>query len=137
MDAPAPGGLGGTYAGNPLAIAAALAVLDVIEEEALCTRANHLGQHLIEVLNAARVSCPAIADVRGVGSMVAVEFIDPQTQEPSPEFTKLVQERALAEGVLLLSCGVYGNVIRFLYPLTIPEKQFQQALEVIRRALTE
>ena len=69
--------------------------------------------------------------------MVAVEFIDPQTGEPSPEFTKLVQERALAEGVLLLSCGVYGNVIRYLYPLTIPEKQFQQALEVIRRALTE
>ena len=137
MDAPAPGGLGGTYAGNPLAIAAAHAVLDVIEEEALCTRANHLGQHLIEVLNKARESCPAIADVRGVGSMVAVEFVDPQTREPSPEFTKLVQERALAEGVLLLSCGVYGNVIRFLYPLTIPEKQFQQALEVIRRAITE
>ena len=137
MDAPAPGGLGGTYAGNPLAIAAAHAVLDVIEEEALCNRANHLGQHLIEVLNSLRDSCPAIADVRGLGSMVAVEFVDPQTREPSPEFTKLVQERALAEGVLLLSCGVYGNVIRFLYPLTIPEKQFQQALEVIRRALSE
>ncbi len=137
MDAPAPGGLGGTYAGNPLAIAAAHAVLDVIEEEALCTRANHLGQHLIEVLNKLRESCPAIADVRGVGSMVAVEFVNPQTGEPSPELTKLVQDRALAEGVLLLSCGVYGNVIRFLYPLTIPEKQFQQALEVIRRAISE
>ena len=75
--------------------------------------------------------------MRGVGSMMAVEFVNPQTGEPSPELTKRVQERALAEGILLLSCGVYGNVIRFLYPLTIPEKQFQQALEVIRRALTE
>lgn len=135
MDAPAPGGLGGTYAGNPLAIAAAHAVLDVIEEEALCQRANQLGRHLIEMLESTRAECPAIADVRGLGSMVAVEFIDPLTGEPSPEWTKTVQERALAEGVLLLSCGVYGNVIRFLYPLTIPEAQFHQALVVIRRAL--
>lgn len=94
MDAPAPGGLGGTYAGNPLAIAAAHAVLDVIDEEDLCTRSAHLGHHLVEVLNKAKEHCPYIADIRAQGSMVAVEFNDPQTGQPSPEFTRQVQERA-------------------------------------------
>jgi 4-aminobutyrate aminotransferase len=136
MDAPAPGGLGGTYAGNPLAIAAAHAVLDVIDEEDLCTRSAHLGHHLVEVLNKAKERCPYIADIRAQGSMVAVEFNDPQTGQPSPEFTRQVQERALQEGLLLLSCGVYGNVIRFLYPLTIPEAQFRKALDIISASLT-
>ncbi|MFJ3457913.1 4-aminobutyrate--2-oxoglutarate transaminase [Scandinavium goeteborgense] len=136
MDAPAPGGLGGTYAGNPLAVAAAHAVLDIIDEEKLCARAAELGHHLVEVLNNARASCPHIVDVRAQGSMVAVEFNDPQTGAPSPEFTKQVQEKAMKEGLLLLSCGVYGNVIRFLYPLTIPEAQFRKALEIIRHSLS-
>lgn len=136
MDAPAPGGLGGTYAGNPLAIAAAHAVLDVIDEENLCERANHLGQHLVEVLNRAKTECPWIADIRAQGSMVAVEFTDPQTGDPSPEFTRQVQDKALAAGLLLLSCGIYGNVIRFLYPLTIPEVQFRKALDIISQSLT-
>ena len=83
MDAPAPGGLGGTYAGNPLAVAAAHAVMDVIEEENLCERANHLGKHLVEVLTKAKADCPYIADIRAQGSMVAVEFNDPQSGEPS------------------------------------------------------
>ncbi|EMM0379943.1 4-aminobutyrate--2-oxoglutarate transaminase [Pluralibacter gergoviae] len=135
MDAPAPGGLGGTYAGNPLAVAAAHAVLDVIEEEQLCQRANQLGQHLKEVLEHARQSCPAIADIRGQGSMVAVEFNDPATGKPSAEFTKQVQDKAKQEGLLLLSCGVYGNVIRFLYPLTIPDAQFTKALDILARVL--
>ncbi|EMD1658776.1 4-aminobutyrate--2-oxoglutarate transaminase [Pluralibacter gergoviae] len=135
MDAPTPGGLGGTYAGNPLAVAAAHAVLDVIEEEQLCQRANQLGQHLKEVLEHARQSCPAIADIRGQGSMVAVEFNDPATGKPSAEFTKQVQDKAKQEGLLLLSCGVYGNVIRFLYPLTIPDAQFTKALDILARVL--
>lgn len=84
MDAPAPGGLGGTYAGNPLAVAAALAVLDVIEEEQLCQRSQRLGQHLVEVLQQARQTSPAIADIRAQGSMVAVEFNDPKTGKPRP-----------------------------------------------------
>jgi 4-aminobutyrate aminotransferase len=136
MDAPNPGGLGGTYAGSPIAVAAAHAVIDVIEEENLCERANHLGQHLVEVLNRAKAQCPYIADIRAQGSMVAVEFNDPQTGAPSAEFTKQVQEKALADGLLLLSCGVYGNVIRFLYPLTIPEVQFRKALDIISQSLT-
>ena len=136
MDAPAPGGLGGTYAGNPLAVAAAHAVLDVIEEEKLCERANQLGKDLVEVLTHAKAHCPHIADIRAQGSMVAVEFQDPQTGAPSPEFTKQVQDKALQAGLLLLSCGVYGNVIRFLYPLTIPDEQFRKALDIIQRSLT-
>jgi 4-aminobutyrate aminotransferase len=136
MDAPAPGGLGGTYAGNPLAVAAAHAVMDVIEEENLCERANHLGKHLVEVLTKAKSECAYIADIRAQGSMVAVEFNDPQTGAPSAEFTKQVQDKALAAGLLLLSCGVYGNVIRFLYPLTIPEVQFRKALDIIYQSLT-
>ena len=137
MDAPAPGGLGGTYAGNPLAVAAALAVLDVIEEEQLCQRSQRLGQHLVEVLQQARSHCPAIVDIRAQGSMVAVEFNDPATGQPSPEFTRQVQQKAQEEGLLLLSCGINGNVIRFLYPLTIPEAQFTQALAILSRALTQ
>ncbi|UAN50859.1 4-aminobutyrate--2-oxoglutarate transaminase [Serratia sp. JSRIV002] len=137
MDAPAPGGLGGTYAGNPLAVAAALAVLDVIEEEQLCQRSQRLGQHLVEVLQQARSHCPAIVDIRVLGSMVAVEFNDPATGKPSPEFTRQVQQKAQEEGLLLLSCGVNGNVIRFLYPLTIPDAQFNQALAILSRALAQ
>lgn len=136
MDAPAPGGLGGTYAGNPLAIAAAHAVLDVIDEEQLCARAAALGTTLVGALNQAKADCPFIAGIRAQGSMVAVEFNDPHTGKPSPEFTRQVQDRALQDGLLLLSCGVYGNVIRFLYPLTIPDAQFRQALDIITRSLT-
>lgn len=136
MDAPAPGGLGGTYAGNPLAVAAAHAVLDVIDEEQLCARAATLGTTLVEALNQAKADCPFIADIRAQGSMVAVEFNDPHSGKPSPEFTRQVQDRALQEGLLLLSCGVYGNVIRFLYPLTIPDAQFRQALGIITHLLT-
>lgn len=137
MDAPAPGGLGGTYAGNPLAIASALAVLEVIEEEQLCERSRVLGEALVAELNNARANCPYIADVRALGSMVAVEFSDPQTGGPSPGFTQKVQAHALEAGLLLLSCGVYGNVIRFLYPLTIPDAQFRRALDIISRSLTQ
>ncbi|HEI8867048.1 4-aminobutyrate--2-oxoglutarate transaminase [Serratia sp. AKBS12] len=137
MDAPAPGGLGGTYGGNPLAVAAAHAVLDVIDEEQLCQRAQRLGQHLVEVLQHARETCPAIADIRAQGSMVAVEFNDPATGKPSPDFTRQVQQKAQQEGLLLLSCGVNGNVIRFLYPLTIPDDQFTEALGILSRALAQ
>lgn len=136
MDAPAPGGLGGTYAGNPLAVAAAHAVLDIIDEEQLCARAVALGDTLVATLNRLKTDCPFIAEVRAQGSMVAVEFADPQTGLPAAEFTRQVQERALQAGVLLLSCGVQGNVIRFLYPLTIPGAQFEKALRIITHALT-
>ncbi|MDW2743950.1 4-aminobutyrate--2-oxoglutarate transaminase [Atlantibacter subterraneus] len=133
MDAPAPGGLGGTYAGNPLAIASAHAVLDVIDDEKLCQRANELGAQLKEVLE--QVQSKAIAQVRGLGSMIAIEFNDPATGKPSPDITRDVQQAALEQGLLLLTCGVYGNVIRFLYPLTIPQAQFTQALNILKQVL--
>lgn len=136
MDAPAPGGLGGTYAGNPLAIASALAVLDVMEDEQLLARAMHLGGQLKERLYALKTRLPQIAEVRGLGAMCAVEFDDPETGEPDPTFTRMVQARALEKGLLLLSCGVYGNVIRFLFPLTIPDAQMNEALDILEQALT-
>ncbi len=136
MDAAQPGGLGGTYAGNPLAVAAAHAVLDVIDEEGLAERAELLGQKLKARVNSLKAIVPQLVDVRGPGSMVAAEFNDPATGEPSPEFTKQVQARALERGLLLLSCGVHGNVIRFLFPLTIPMNVFDEALDILEEALT-
>jgi 4-aminobutyrate aminotransferase len=129
MDAPGPGGLGGTYAGNPLAIAAAHAVLDIIAEEQLCDRSVKLGAQLVEFLNEARRHCSAITDIRALGSMVAVEFAEAQTAQA-------IQQHAMARGLLLLTCGPQGNVIRFLYPLTIPDAQFSQALEILSHVLS-
>jgi len=129
MDAPGPGGLGGTYAGNPLAIAAAHAVLDIIAEEQLCDRSVKLGAQLVEFLNEARRHCSAITDIRAMGSMVAVEFAEAQTAQA-------IQQQAMSHGLLLLTCGPQGNVIRFLYPLTIPDAQFSQALEILSHVLS-
>ncbi|KIF82852.1 4-aminobutyrate--2-oxoglutarate transaminase [Noviherbaspirillum autotrophicum] len=137
MDAPAPGGLGGTYAGNPLAVASALAVLEVIEEEKLTERAERLGMQLKEKLHSLRKKVPQIADVRGLGAMVAVEFKNPATGEADAEFAKKVQACALQKGLLLLICGVYSNVIRFLFPLTIGDDVMDEALAILEAALLE
>ncbi|MGE0072181.1 MAG: 4-aminobutyrate--2-oxoglutarate transaminase [Thiomonas sp.] len=136
MDAPAPGGLGGTYAGNPLAIAAAHAVIDVMRDEALPARGQKLGDALKARLNARRADVPNIADVRGLGAMVAVQFNDPASGAPDAAFTKRVQAQALQRGLILLTCGVDYNVIRFLFPLTIPQAVFDEALDVLDAALT-
>lgn len=133
MDAPGPGGLGGTYAGNPIAVAAAHAVLDIIEEEQLCQRADRLGAALREALIGTRH--PAIAQVRGRGSMIAVEFKHPETGAPDSAFARDIQQRALAQNLILLTCGVHGNVIRFLYPLTIPDEQFSRSLNILTSIL--
>ncbi|ARP82875.1 4-aminobutyrate--2-oxoglutarate transaminase [Bordetella genomosp. 8] len=134
MDAPAPGGLGGTYAGNPLAIAAAHAVLDVIAEEDLAGRAQALGDRLKTRLSALRPRVPQIAEIRGLGGMVAVEFND-ASGAPDAEFTSAFQQRALRSGLLLLTCGVYGNVVRFLFPLTIEDAIFEEALDILEASL--
>ena len=133
MDAPPAGALGGTYAGNPLAVAAAHAVLDVIESEHLVERANVLGDRLRARLEALREGLPALAEVRGPGAMVAAEFM--RGTAPDPELTKAIQARALANGLLLLTCGSYGNVIRFLFPLTISDEVFEEALLILEAAL--
>lgn len=132
MDAPAPGGLGGTYAGNPLAVAAAHAVLDIIDNEALCERAQFLGERLLATIQEVKGWCPALVEARGVGSMIAAEFFDPATGEPSAAIAQKIQQQALEQGLLLLTCGQYGNVIRFLYPLTIPDAQFSRALTILQ-----
>jgi 4-aminobutyrate aminotransferase-like enzyme len=136
MDAPAPGGLGGTYAGSPLGIAAAHAVLDVMQEEKLVERGNRLGGELRERLTALKARVPQMAEVRGLGAMLAVEFCQPGGHTPDPDFTKRVQARALERGLVLLTCGVYGNVIRFLFPLTIPDAVFAEGLSALEAALT-
>ena len=137
MDAPAPGGLGGTYAGNALAVASAHAVLDIIDSENLLDRANVLGDKLKARLNDLRAQVPQISDVRGPGAMNAIEFVDPATGLPSPEFTQKVRVAALNKGLLLLSCGTYANVIRFLFPLTIQDNVFDEGLAILESVLVE
>ncbi|MFL0695137.1 MAG: 4-aminobutyrate--2-oxoglutarate transaminase [Agrobacterium tumefaciens] len=137
MDAPGPGGLGGTYAGNPLAIAAAHAVLDVIDEEQLCDRANQLGNRLKQRLEALRTDIPQIMDIRGLGFMNALEFKVPGTDKPNADFTNAVRLKALDKGLILLTCGVYSNVIRFLAPITIQDEVFNEALDLIEASIRE
>ena len=137
MDAAAPGGLGGTYAGNPLAVASAHAVLDIIDEEKLCERAVELGDRLKARLTALQSEVPQIADVRGPGGMVAVEFCKPGTSDADADFTKRAQTRALERGLLLLVCGVYSNVVRFLFPLTIQDSVFDEAVAILEEVLKE
>ncbi len=135
MDAPAPGGLGGTYAGNPLAIAAAHTVLDIMHEERLVERANVLGTRLVTRLKKLQQANTAICDVRGLGAMIACEFVNPATGAPDADRTKQVQQAALKKGLLLLSCGVYANVLRFLFPLTIEDAVFDEALQVLDQVM--
>jgi 4-aminobutyrate aminotransferase len=135
MDAAHPGGLGGTYGGNPLGIAAANAVLDVIEEERLCDRANELGSRLKQRLEAIRSTTPEIVDIRGPGFMVAAEFANPSNHEPDAHFTNRVKAEALKRGLILLTCGVYGNVIRFLAPITIPDAHFAEAMDILEESV--
>ncbi len=134
MDAPAPGGLGGTYAGNPLAVAAAHAVIDVMAEEKLPERGAQLGEQLKAVLNGLKPRVPRIADVRGLGAMVAVEFNDAQGG-PDAEFTQRVQAQALQRRLILLTCGVNANVVRFLFPLTTPQPVFDEAMRILEESV--
>jgi len=138
MDAPPAGGLGGTFAGSPLACAAALAVLDVIEQEELCDRARVLGTHIMTRLKAMQVKSPAIGEVRGLGSMIAMELVkNRRADQPDAELTRALVQAAAARGLVILSCGVYGNVIRLLAPLTISEALLNEGLDVLEAALAD
>ena len=137
MDAPGPGGLGGTYGGSPIGVAAAHAVLDVIEEEKLCDRANTLGARLKQRLEAIRDETPEIVDIRGPGFMNAVEFNDVKKDLPSAEFANAVRLKALDKGLILLTCGVYSNVIRFLAPITIQDGVMTEALDILESSIKE
>ena len=138
MDAPGPGGLGGTYAGSPIACAAALAVLEVIEQESLCRRAETIGTLMMSTLRGAQKSLPAIGEVRGLGAMVAMELVkNGDAHQPDADLTKALVKHAASKGLVLLSCGIYGNVIRFLAPLTASDEIVREGLGIVIESLRE
>ncbi len=137
MDAPAPGGLGGTYAGSPMSCAAALAVLDIFEKENLLARSRQLGKRLIASLKTMAAKNKCIADVRGLGAMVAIELCKGgDLHQPDADMTKRLCAEATKRGLILLSCGTYGNVIRILVPLTASDAIVDEGLAIIDAALT-
>jgi 4-aminobutyrate aminotransferase/(S)-3-amino-2-methylpropionate transaminase len=135
MDAAQRGGLGGTYGGNPLACVAALAAIETYEEDGLAARAQALGRLIEERLAALQATDPRIGDVRGRGAMMAFELVRPGTTEPDAALTARIVAAMHAQGVIVLTCGTYGNVIRLLPPLTIPEDLLAEALDVLAEAV--
>jgi 4-aminobutyrate aminotransferase/(S)-3-amino-2-methylpropionate transaminase len=138
MDAPLPGGLGGTYGGNPMACASALAVLDVFEEEGLVARAAAIGDQMRDALLRLQGRVPQIGDVRGLGAMLAIELVtDPATKEPDADFAQRVIDRARDRGLLLLKCGPHKNVVRLLPPLTASAEEIASGITMLERAVLE
>jgi len=138
MDAPAPGGLGGTYAGSPVACAAGLAVIESIEKERLCERAVQIGESMVRTLRDAAKTIPAIGEVRNLGAMVAMELVkngDPR--QPDAELSRALVKHAGSKGLVILSCGLYGNVIRFLAPLTAEDGILKEGMGIVTDALQE
>jgi 4-aminobutyrate aminotransferase/(S)-3-amino-2-methylpropionate transaminase len=136
MDAPGPGGLGGTFAGNPLSCEAALAVLDLFENEDLLSRANELGDDFQRRAREWQKRWPMIGDVRGLGGMQAIELVQSEDKrEPATEETKQIVQYCYEHGVIVLSSGSYSNVIRLLMPLVITNEQMSEALDVLEGAL--
>src|SRR5918995_4021203 len=136
MDAPGDSPIGGTYVGNPVAQAAALAVLDVFEEEGLVDRADELGQRIRARMEAWQERYPQIGDVRGLGAMLAIELVeDRETKEPAGKLASAVVEAAFERGLLLLKSGIYSNCIRVLVPLVITDAELDEALGVWEQAL--
>lgn len=137
MDAPAPGGLGGTYAGSPLSCAAALAVLEVFKQENLLDRSRQLGLRLTTSLKKMAASHRCIADVRGLGAMVAIELCKGgDIHQPDADMAKRLAAEATQRGLILLTCGTYGNVIRILVPLTASDAIVDEGLAIIDACLT-
>jgi len=139
MDAPDPGGLGGTYAGSPLGCAAGLAVLDVIRKESLCERAAEVGRRLTQALRSLQAEFPdRIGDVRGMGAMVAMELVrDGDINQPDADLTRALSARAADLGLILISCGVRGNVIRILAPLTIPFEHLDEGIGIVKKTFAD
>jgi 5-aminovalerate/4-aminobutyrate aminotransferase len=135
MDVVGPGGLGGTYGGSPIACAAALAVLEVFQEEKLLERCRALGEQVTTRLQDLAKQYPIIAEVRGLGAMIAIELM--KEGKPAPELTTALVAKAREKGLILLSCGIYGNVIRILMPLTVPDAQLKQGLDMLAASLAE
>ena len=137
MDAAGPGGLGGTFAGNPVSCAAGLAVIDTIEKQKLCERAEQLGEHFQQRARDWQRRWPLIGDVRGLGGMCAIELVQPGTRQPAADETKKITRYCYEHGVVALSAGSFGNVIRVLMPLVITDEQFDEALDVLEAAIAD
>lgn len=135
MDAPPPGTLGGTYSGNPVACAAALAVLDIYEREDLAARSQAIGKTVMDRFLRLQERFPALGEVRGLGGMVAMEFVkDRVTREPDPHTASEIIAVAHRLGLVLIKAGMYDNIVRVLVPLNITDEQLQEALEIIDTA---
>jgi len=140
MDAPGPGGLGGTYAGSPVGCAAGLAVLDVIEEEKLMERSTKIGERVVNRLKAIaqRNDVPPIGEIRNLGGMIAFELVKNRgSNEPDADATKALTTKALQNGLILLSCGVYANTIRILMPLTASDAIIDEGMSIIESSLSQ
>jgi len=138
MDAPGVGQLGGTFGGNPAACEAALAVLDVIEKENLCARANVLGERFRKRATKWQAQWELVGDVRGLGAMQALELVRSKTtREPADEETKQVSQYCYEHGLVLITAGSYGNVIRLLMPLVVTDAQMDEAMDVLEAALAQ
>jgi 4-aminobutyrate aminotransferase/(S)-3-amino-2-methylpropionate transaminase len=138
MDAPHVGGLGGTYGGNPLACRAALAVIDTFEKENLLGRAESIGKTVMNRFRKMGEEHEIIGDVRGVGAMVAMELVrDRATKEPAKEETGQLVKKCYEKGLITISAGTYGNIMRVLMPLSISEAQLDRGLTILEESLGE
>jgi len=137
MDAAAVGGLGGTFGGNPLSCAAALAALDIIEKQGLLARSTHLGRKFEQRGKQWQKQFSIVGEVRGIGGMCAIEFVkDPATREPHADATKKMAQYCYEHGLITITAGTYGNVMRILVPLVVTDEQFDEGLDVLEAALT-
>jgi len=138
MEAPHVGGLGGTYGGNPLACRAALAVLETFEKEKLLERAGVIGRRVMDRFTAMQKEHEIIGDVRGVGAMVAMELVkDRATKEPAKEETSALVKKCYEKGLLTISAGTHGNIMRILMPLVITDEQLERGLNILEESLGE
>jgi 4-aminobutyrate aminotransferase/(S)-3-amino-2-methylpropionate transaminase len=138
MDGPGVGGLGGTYAGSPLGCAAGLAVLDVMRDEKLLERSQQIGHFMTSRLKGLQARFPCIGDVRGLGAMVAIELVkNRRADSPDADLAKALVQAAGLRGLVILACGMYGNIIRFLAPLTISDALVKEGLNVFEQALAD
>jgi 4-aminobutyrate aminotransferase/(S)-3-amino-2-methylpropionate transaminase len=137
MDSVHPSGIGGTYSGNPITCEAALAVFDIFETEDLLNRAKLLGEKLQVILNGFQEKHALIGDVRGIGPMISIELVhDRQKKTPAPDKAKALVKYCLEKNLIILACGTYGNVIRFLMPLVITDEQLEQGMQIVDNGLT-
>jgi 4-aminobutyrate aminotransferase / (S)-3-amino-2-methylpropionate transaminase / 5-aminovalerate transaminase len=134
MDAVHPGGLGGTYGGNPVACAAALGAIATMETQDLAGKARRIGEIMVPRLRKLAETYPVIAEVRGRGAMIAVELTQPGTLDPDPASTAAVAKFCHAHGLVVLTCGTFGNVLRFLPPLVIGEALLEEGLDILEEA---